>query len=509
LLAVYVLNFLLPKNPQKVELEIIDNQLSELTGLKLKNVNTVVDNFDISITDKTFNYEYFKNKVYFEIVLVERTFGNNDKFLMFTIKNLSNRNVNFIIKKSIQEDNINYIYDFKKSESVKDFSTTVGYDRTTLPTKYIEYKNGESVLISKGFKYNELNVNYNKNESSQLKELTEENENVRLEDNYLVHNFVLTGTENYDSYIVISNNKLFNNTSSIKLYTDMLNDAKYTSWLSIDGSYHKLPYSIEPFTRDGYGRNPGSVIAKQSFKNYQVDNSNIFYDLVANSNHILLKFMPRDKSGVWITEYTSTWIKKNYDIRAPYIDTRHNEGIGNYLYETGKFFNNNKITERYFDYANYLLNRYNANNVIKFNEGILLPDYFSDNHTKNTHSSLNHQLAIINYLFNSFLKTNNHEYKNLALSILGTIEKQSNNWIRDDKDLWYQINEKNQFEGRDYKLLTLEDLLYIQKNLVLVGENKSKDVSNLIVSKYSYLKDINYSIPKNILKQLSEEGIVQ
>lgn len=45
--TIYALSFLLPKNISKIELKIIDNQLSELTGLKLKNVDTTIDSFDI------------------------------------------------------------------------------------------------------------------------------------------------------------------------------------------------------------------------------------------------------------------------------------------------------------------------------------------------------------------------------------------------------------------------------------------------------------------------------
>lgn len=496
------LSFCSSRKKTKIELKIIDNQFVDLEGLKLKNIDTVTDHYNLNVTDRIFNYEYFKNKVYFNIILVERNFENNDKLLMITIENLSNRRVNVEIESTMQKKDIKSIYNFKENETIKEFSTTIGYDKTTLPMKYIEYKNDKSVLISKGFKYKKLTSRYNAKESSQLKKLIEENENIVLENDSLVHNFVLSGFENYDSYLALSNGKLFNNEKSIGLYINMLNGSKYTSWLAYDGSYHKLPYSIEPFTREGYGRNPGSVIAKQALKNYKTDNSNIFYDLITNSNHTLLNYMPRDKSGVWITEYTSTWIKKDYDIRAPYIDTRHNEGIGNYLYEIGKVFNNVKIKERYFDYANYLVHRYKENEIIKFEEGFLFPDYFSNNHTKNTHSSLNHQLAIINYLLNSYIKTNNNDYKNLALSMLNTIEKQSNSWIRDDNDLWYQVNEENEYAGRDYKLLTLEDLLYIQNNLVLIGENKSNEVNNLIESKYMYLKNINYNIPKHIVEQI-------
>ncbi|MBB5149215.1 hypothetical protein HNR36_001603 [Ureibacillus thermosphaericus] len=40
-----------------------------------------------------------------------------------------------------------------------------------------------------------------------------------------------------------------------------------------------------------------------------------------------LKIFQGDKEGLWGTEYMSTWLKNNYGIHVPYIDTRHNENI--------------------------------------------------------------------------------------------------------------------------------------------------------------------------------------
>ncbi len=484
-------------------LYINDNQFVDQPNLEMINSINIKDDYDINVNDKLYEYNYLNNKVFLKIYLVERTIEDSkDKFLMFTINNLSNNKVDLkIVYQDIStEEEVQFLYSFKNDEIVKEYNSTVGEDKTTLPVNYIEYIDGNSILTSKGFIYKNLTKDYDNNENSKIKELVSENDNVYIDSNNFVHDFILDGFENYDTYFLLSDNKLFKNQKSIDIYIDMLNSAKYTSWLSFDGSYHKLPYSIEPFTRDGYGKNPGAVIGKQAFYNYKLDQSNIFYDFTINSNHYLLKYMYRNNNGVWFTEYTSTWLKKDYDIRAPYIDTRHNEGIGDYFNNIGDYFNNNKLKDTYLCYSNYLLQKYNENNVVRFKEGILLPDYFSYNHQKNTHSSLNHQLAIINYLLNSFIITNKLEYKNMAVLMLDTIEKQSEKWIRDDKDLWYQINENNEFDGRDYKTLTLEDLLYTQKYLILSGEKKSEQITKLIKSKYSYLKDINYNIPKSIIE---------
>ena len=102
-----------------------------------------------------------------------------------------------------------------------------------------------------------------------------------------------------------------------------------------------------------------------------------------------------------------------------------------------------------------------------------ISDYFSDNHTKKTHASLNNQLSIINYLFRSYLLSKNEKYKTLASELLTTIDNMSDLWIRDNFDTWYQVNSLKEFDGNDYTLLTLEDLIYTQEYLELIEKKKT------------------------------------
>jgi len=142
-------------------------------------------------------------------------------------------------------------------------------------------------------------------------------------------------------------------------------------------------------------------------------------------------------------------------------------------------------------------------------EGVLTPDYFSTHHNENTHTSLNHQLAIINYLLRSFIQTDKTEYKDLALKYLSTIEKIGTDWIKENKDLYYQINAKGEFKGIDYTTLTLEDLLVTQGLLEEIGNKKSKVLDKLINSKYQYLKDINHNISSYLKNELKEGGYIE
>ena len=53
--------------------------------------------------------------------------------------------------------------------------------------------------------------------------------------------------------------------------------------------------------------------------------------------------MPRYKNGVWLTEYTSTWLKKDYYTYSHYFDTRHNDTLAIYFKLINKNFNSSTL----------------------------------------------------------------------------------------------------------------------------------------------------------------------
>ena len=54
------------------------------------------------------------------------------------------------------------------------------------------------------------------------------------------------------------------------------------------------------------------------------------------------------------------------------------------------------------------------------------------------------------------------------------IENIGEKWLRDNGDVWYQVNGDFTFDGIDYPLLTLGDLLKSQQSWEAVGENEVK-----------------------------------
>ena len=64
---------------------------------------------------------------------------------------------------------------------------------------------------------------------------------------------------------MVSENNLFDNEQEIEKYSQLINEGETGVWVSYDGRYSKLPYSIEPFTKEGYGRNVGGYSEKKKY----------------------------------------------------------------------------------------------------------------------------------------------------------------------------------------------------------------------------------------------------
>lgn len=450
-------------------------------------------------TDKVRLYSLtYKNKTVFKYVLIDRTFDNGITFKYFTGKNCTFKDlkVNINIK-----NNFDDIIKFRDYEVNKDYNNTVGYDKITLPDFYGKGENNN--FVYKVYTYNLLSEEYD-TDYSLLKEMTKGHsyENSSM-------NITLSENEMFDELIITSSNELIDE-DTIEEYLNLINNGKSVAWLSFDGSYTKLPYSIEPQITEGYGRNLKSV--ETSLYSLYINNNNkMLESLALSSLHVLDKYIPMYSNNVWLTEYTSTWLKGDYNITAHYFDTRHNDTISIYIREVNKYLKNNTLSLWENSYDEFMVLTYKLKNCTNvFSEGKLALDYYSNHigELKN-HSSLNHQLAIINNLYIGYINTKNKEYKNVADEYLKTITAIGDKWIKEDKDLWYQINADGSFDGTDYKTLTLEDLLYTQELLIKIYGKKNSQLDKLIYSKLAYLDNIDYNIDDIIRNKLKEGGYIE
>ena len=444
------------------------------------------------------------NKEIFKYLIVERTFENNITYKYFTGKNLTfdKININFAVNK-LYENNKN----FKEYEITKPYSYTVGQDKLTLPSLY-SYDENDSMLIYKTYIYSILCEEYKDNDYSILKEFSKE---VNYDNNKNKNTITLGSNEFFDQLIVVSENNLFDNEQEIEKYSQLINEGETGVWVSYDGRYSKLPYSIEPFTKEGYGRNVGGYSEKKIFTEYENNNNQFFKTIIYNSLHTLDKYMPRYKNGVWLTEYTSTWLKKDYYTYSHYFDTRHNDTLAIYFKLINKNFNSSTLKKWEHVYTNYMVYTYKKYEFnIYDNYGVLALDYYTNHeYDLKTHSSLNHQLAIIDRLFQEYLDKDKEIYKTVAEKYLTTIINIGDNWIKDNNDLWYEIKPDGTMSGEDYRLLTLEDLLVTQSYIKKIYGKKNNTIDKLITSKVKFLQSINYGFTDFLTRELKEGDYIE
>lgn len=486
------------QNKPTININFTNNYDIDTTEVNQKLITEKTIKSDFA-TDKVKLYNLtYKNKIIFKYVLIDRTFENGITFKYFTGKNCTFNDIKLNIN---IKNNFENIFNFKDYEITKDYSYTLGYDKVTLPSFYGEGENNN--FVYKIYTYNLLSETY-KNDYSLLKEMTNE---YNYENN--VATITLNENEMIDELIISSSDELIDK-DTIEEYLSLINTDKSAAWLSFDGAYTKLPYSIEPSTTEGYGRNPGRLAEKHLFTLYRNTENKLLESMLLSSLHILDKYIPTYSNNVWLTEYTSTWLKKDYNTKAHYFDTRHNYTISIYIEEINKYLKNKTLSEWENAYDDFMVFTYKLKNGTNiYNEGKLALDYYS-NHTGElkTHSSLNHQLAIINSLYNAYIKTKNKEYKKVADEYLNTIIAIGDKWIKEDKDLWYEIKNDGSFSGTDYKTLTLEDLLYTQDLLTKIYGKKNTQLDKFIYSKMEYLHSNGYNIESSITSKLKVGGYI-
>ena len=463
-----------------------ENLITSSNGYKLKLLESKSIE-DFNIVENLYYYELRNtNEQIANIIYVVRKIDD----VIFKFITVKDSNTNFNINVEISEDKLENVKDFTEFDIEREYSSLVGIDKLKLPIGY--YKdNQKNYIISRTFKYRTLVKNYdNKNKStiyeliSQDSDLNNNKKTIKIEPNI-----------NADMYIVESTQNLFDNEESIEKYINLTN--KNSSWYTFYGNNYKLQYSIDPFTREGYGKNLGRLIEEDTYKLSKEDTSIIFKALSKNAIFSLYNHTAMNKeNNLWLTNYTSTWLSKDYDIKSYYIDTRFNETIGYMLLNLYYDTNNKRFLNSFINYADFIVKSWETESYLVLNNRIL-PDYFSDNHTLKTHSSFNHQLALINYLFKAYELTETEEYYKTAKEILNGLLGFGNSWIRENKDIWYEVNSKGEFTGTDYEIVTLDDMLYTQKYLYQFDKKVNEQLTKFIISKLEYLQTIKAEIPSS------------
>lgn len=462
----------------------------------------------INATDDIFQFTLHKNDaVVGDLEIVVREIDNEDQYVFSRFERRTDQDAKVQLALLFENEKTYDFYQFEE-EIEQEHDRVFGIDHTSNVKGVYTIGEQRQLFLAQNYISNELTTTYDNGKESVLRELVNEDKNIAIneQDNHLIYSMELRTTANgqiSENWFLLSDTELFSSTSAMKSYKDRTNHEFISSrkWLTATGPYTKLPWSIEPSTTLGYGRNLVVLQGMPFVKTYKLTPERFYYDMIVNSANYIWDF--KSDSDLWETEYTSTWLENDYGIIAPYTDTRHNENIALFLSAAGDILNNQMLKDSYLLYADFLANQETIDNILRTTQGYYILDYYSEAQTKKTHVSLNHALGEMNYLFNIYEETNDDKYLQVALKIKAATEDIGDDWINPTNgDLWYQINGDRSFEGKDYDTLTLEDLVVSLDYFERFDLPYDDVFMRLVDTKVNYIIDNDVEMKLSLYEQL-------
>jgi len=373
----------------------------------------------------------------------------------------------------------------------------VGVDRTSGPYGWIELTTSgvtdRSVFLSKAYRFKTLKMTYRGGGTSTVKQLVWEKPLIsvgRLKDGSVRIALGLSAAkDSCERFFVVTPRPIV----TLEASAGVIASATVTQarWLDPGGAFLKGPYSIEPRTRTGYVRSlletRGGVLRVA----YGRSGAPLLEDLLLNDVYTL--GLLRSADGLWRTNYTSTWVKNESGISAPYVDTRLNECIALESPATADVLdargNHSVDAIRAWTpaYGSFLTAEAAQGAVIPTLSGFYFADYYDTAPLAKVHASLNHTLGEMNYLLTQCGDSSATPMFDLAMKVKAAVDDSGTAWIAPDGDLFYQRNLDGTFEGADYRTLTLGDLLNSQRLFEKLIGARDPIFDQLIDSKRTFL----------------------
>lgn len=264
-------------------------------------------------------------------------------------------------------------------------------------------------------------------------------------------------------------------------------DLYETGVLYFDGYYYQTDKTYKPYAPQAYFRIPSPYLARHHLSYLDRPLSRIFSRVLLDLtlDHI-------NEAGFFPVEVESGWLKGDYGIPSGYYDNRWNTDLAHCLLKGYQEFKDPAYQAAYRKIIAYTLSHNQAHHKTLMGpegqEGYLVDDYSHPGQESQTHTSLNHQLAVINLLLDAYGQEGREDYLREAQGLLRGIEILGPKWIKEDQDLHYAYLVDGSLGLLDYPRLTLNDLLLTQELLEKTGQARSSVLDQLIQSKEAYLK---------------------
>jgi hypothetical protein len=254
-----------------------------------------------------------------------------------------------------------------------------------------------------------------------------------------------------------------------------------------DGLYNEKPssYRPNPDTKRAYiYKNVAAWLLNSSSE----PNCGSYFELM--STYLLYSTLASYNSEGYIpTQPEADWLLSEFGIGAGFYDTRFNSDTISaliYAFDTHKDTRIKDAVKKALDF--YLT--FAEKSEFEINGSTYVPDYrAAGGDVSKASCSLNHYLAEALVLIKGSKLLDDDKYKNAGLSILNSIEKNYETWLKDSGDLWYAIRTDGKMEKKDYVSVTYDDLV---KTVGVLAEydilSEYPGINELLKSKEKWLK---------------------
>lgn len=261
---------------------------------------------------------------------------------------------------------------------------------------------------------------------------------------------------------------------------------KDSRWL-MDGAYYINSKTYSPYQKNSYWKNPGVYVVSGFIL---TGGSRAADDLGYAQLYIQAQNM--EAKGYMKTLPRSDWLYKAYGIEAGFYDSRFNTDLGILFIEAYEKFNEQRFLDYALKYGNFFVKFANSHHYTVLDsrgkEGWLVQDYYHEKENyRSVHTSLNHQLQEIRFLYKLGEITGASSFTNLADKMLKGIEITCGSWIKKDNNLHYCYYANGKFGDVDYPYLTYNDLFNLQKLLEETGKGFNLYLQKLMDSKKIYM----------------------
>ncbi len=198
----------------------------------------------------------------------------------------------------------------------------------------------------------------------------------------------------------------------------------------------------------------------------------------------------QNEKGYWATMPKSGWLSEDFNIGGGFYDTRFNTDFAENLLSAYKRYNNDEFLFAACKYAEYFIQHANTESYTTKNGGLLVQDYGYDYDHLDTHVSLNHQLAELDYLYKLYQITREDSYRLLADQMLIAINDTKDQWVLANNNLnyaLYYVAGTNPMV--DYPYLTYNDLFETQELYTAIYGKENETVKYLMDCKLQWMTE--------------------